>query len=100
LVCLPHTSRPYIRDDPVADLTIEGRYGLLRVRTVESPRRWRVASAHDPVIGGFMERFINTEAIKNYCKQLNEPGIEKDPVRREMLVRLLTEELAKDAKPK
>ena len=47
-----------------------------------------------------MERFINTENIKNYRKQLSEPGIEKDPVRRVMLVRLLAGELAKDADSK
>lgn len=43
-----------------------------------------------------MERFINTENIKNYRRQLGEPGINNDPIRRVMLVRLLAEELAKD----
>lgn len=44
-----------------------------------------------------MERFINSENIKNYRKQLSEPGIDKDPIRRLMLVRLLAGELAKRA---
>jgi hypothetical protein len=46
-----------------------------------------------------MERFINTAHI-NYCKRLSDPDIDKDPVRRIMLTRLLTDELAKDATSK
>ena len=42
-----------------------------------------------------MERFIHTENIKNYRLLLGDPDIEKDPVRRLMLVRLLADELAK-----
>lgn len=42
-----------------------------------------------------MERFINSENIRNYRLLLNDPDIERDPVRRAMLVRLLTAELAK-----
>lgn len=44
-----------------------------------------------------MERFINTENIRNYRKLLIDPSVDKDPTRRSMLVRLLSDELAKDA---
>jgi len=44
-----------------------------------------------------MERFISTENIKNYRLLLSDPDIEKDPVRRLILVRLLADELAKDS---
>jgi hypothetical protein len=44
-----------------------------------------------------MERFINTENIRNYRKLLIDPSVDTDPARRAMLVRLLADELAKDA---
>lgn len=46
-----------------------------------------------------MERFVHQQNLEHYRRLLAETNVAKDPVRHAQLLKLLAEELARDAKP-
>ncbi|MDP1865196.1 hypothetical protein [Bradyrhizobium sp.] len=45
-----------------------------------------------------MERFVHRENLAHYRRLLAEPDVADDPIRHQMLIRLLAEETATEAK--